>query len=138
VKDLVGRHGFELNKSTEDVLTRKYQLPQQWLDEVKVSRAAVVNILIVRFISRPSRFQANCARDDGNIYEEYQHLLRAGLFDRAHGVVLTDLAPEAIIRRDNDLLRRLVEPLADKEVETWNHGGKVRPLGPFRLFPRPH
>ncbi len=69
--------------------------------------------------------QANCARDQGRLYDEYQHLLDAGLYDRAHAIAVSSLGPEAVLRKDYDLVHRLFGVFVDKDVEAWNRGGRV-------------
>jgi len=49
----------------------------------------------------------------------------AGLHDRAHRILVDKLAPEAVIRDDLVLLRRLCEPLEGKNPDNWEFGGKV-------------
>ncbi len=70
--------------------------------------------------------QADLARDQGRVYDEYHHSLAAEMYDRAHDLAINDLLPEVIIRSDNALVRKLISPFIDKPVETWNAGGRVR------------
>ncbi|ODN73518.1 hypothetical protein L202_08018 [Cryptococcus amylolentus CBS 6039] len=61
----------------------------------------------------------------GDAWKEYHALLEARLFDRAHRVLLERLAPEAIIRDDRALLKKLCLKLEGKGVAGWEFGGKL-------------
>jgi nuclear pore complex protein Nup98-Nup96 len=63
---------------------------------------------------------------DGDAYGEYHALIGAGLWRRAHRILVAKLAPEAVLRGDMPLLRKLCEPLVSKP-DGWEYGGKVRP-----------
>jgi hypothetical protein len=72
--------------------------------------------------------QAFHHRGNGQVYQEYLASLEAGLFDRAHSVVLDRLASEAILREDMGVLRKLMESLEDQSVSDWENGGGVSGL----------
>lgn len=77
--------------------------------------------------------QAYHYRASGHVYEEYQESLAAGLYARAHGIVLDRLASEAILREDVGVLRKLLEAINDEDVPEWENGGGVS-CGSKRLW----
>ena len=72
-------------------------------------------------------FEARAAEfaSAGDAFGEYHALVRAGLHDRAHQVLKSHLAPEAVLRGDHVLLRRLCEPLESCDPVGWEYGGKA-------------
>jgi len=48
--------------------------------------------------------------DSGNIYAAYELYLSAKSYNLAHNLALVELASDAIIRKDLDLLRNLFKP----------------------------
>lgn len=72
-----------------------------------------------------STLQAFNYRTNGEVYEEFLVSLEAGLFNRAHGIVVDRLASEAILREDVAVLERLLEKLPDEAVDEWDEGGGV-------------
>lgn len=64
------------------------------------------------------------------MYREYVVSLEAGLFGRAHDVVINRLASEAILREDVAVLQRLLEKLQGEGVAEWEKGGGVSPYHP--------
>ena len=102
IKALLGRHP----SSTEDekrFLIDKLLIPETWLHEVKAAQLASEN----------------------DAFGEFQELIRAGLVDRAHRVLVDKLAVEAAIRHDLSLLKRLCGMFKGREPEGWDYGGKV-------------
>lgn len=61
---------------------------------------------------------------DGDAYGEYQELVNAGLYDRAHRILVGKLLPEVILRDDLDLIRKMCKGVEGK-AEGWEYGGKV-------------
>lgn len=84
-------------------MTETLRIPEEWIHE---SRAASL-----------------CSIDDA--WGEYHALLQAKLYDRAHKILVEKLAPEAVLRDDKILLRRLCSKLESKGVSGWEYGGKV-------------
>ena len=72
-------------------------------------------------------FEANADRlaSEDERYAEFQALIKAEQYDRAHRVLLKYLAPELVLRSENALLRRLCSQLASREVTEWDYGGKL-------------
>jgi len=102
LKALIHRHP---NPSTAEraFLLDYCQIPQTWLHEAKAAELA--------------------AKDD--VYGEFKACLEAELFERAHRLLLSKLAIEAIVRGDHALLKRLCGMLEGNEPEGWEYGGKV-------------
>lgn len=69
--------------------------------------------------------QAIHAYYNGDAYNAYELYLAAGMYNLAHDLAVSELAPDAILRRDLELLALLFEPLANKAVNEWNVQGKV-------------
>lgn len=96
------------------------KIPRVWLLEAKVrssphlSPHATSNIV-----------QANYALDDGDIFEAYELFLQAELYDAAHDLAVVELAPDAILRRDFELLQNLFAVFANHPVSGWHVRGKV-------------
>jgi nuclear pore complex protein Nup98-Nup96 len=67
--------------------------------------------------------------DSGNIYAAYELYLSAKSYNLAHNLAQLELAPDAIIRKDLDLLHNLFKPFdADgkrDKVTGWFVRGKV-------------
>ncbi|KAG6826063.1 hypothetical protein H0H93_016841, partial [Arthromyces matolae] len=68
---------------------------------------------------------ANHALDSGDIFDAYELFLQAELYDAAHDWAVLELAPDAILRRDFDLLRSLFSVFAKHSVTGWHVRGKV-------------
>ena len=77
-----------------------------------------------------SFLQAMYELDSGNVYAAYELYLSAKSYNQAHNLAQLELAPDAIIRKDLELLRNLFKPFdADgkrDKVEAWFVRGKVR------------
>ncbi|WVW83374.1 hypothetical protein I302_105393 [Kwoniella bestiolae CBS 10118] len=102
LRELMFRHPSPTTEA-EHFLTHRLKIPIEWIHE---SRAASL-----------------CA--SGDAWGEYHALLKAKLWDRAHRVLVGKLAPEAVLRDDKPLLRRLCEGLEGKGAEGWEYGGKL-------------
>jgi nuclear pore complex protein Nup98-Nup96 len=63
---------------------------------------------------------------NGDVYEAYDLYLSGKMWDAAHDLAVLELAPDAINRRDLDLLKGLLERFEGKEMEGWRDRGKVR------------
>ena len=69
--------------------------------------------------------QAVYKYSEGNIYEAYQLYIQSGLYNSAHELAVLELAPEAVIRNDLELLESLFERIAGHPVDNWHSRGKV-------------
>ncbi|KIL64135.1 hypothetical protein M378DRAFT_11701 [Amanita muscaria Koide BX008] len=67
------------------------------------------------------------ALDTGDIYNAYELYLSAGLYKPAHNIAVLELAPDAILRRDLDLLRDIFERFEGKEgkIDGWSIRGEI-------------
>ena len=69
------------------------------------------------------------ALNQGDIFRAYELYTSAGLYNLAHDLAVLELAPDAVIRRDLDLLKTLFVPF-DKDgrrdkIDGWFVRGKV-------------
>jgi nuclear pore complex protein Nup98-Nup96 len=62
------------------------------------------------------------------LYDAYELYIVAGLWNAAHDLVVLELAPDAVIRRDYELLKNLFNRMAGQSVDGWHVKGKVRGL----------
>lgn len=65
------------------------------------------------------------ALDSGKIYEAYELFLSAGSYNLAHELAVLELAPDAVLRRDFELLKSLFARFVGRPVEGWHLRGKV-------------
>jgi len=65
------------------------------------------------------------ALDKGEVYQAYESYLTAQLYNPAHELAVLELAPEAIIRKDLDLLKDIFERFNSRKVDNWNIRGKT-------------
>lgn len=47
------------------------------------------------------------------------------MYNAAHELAVTDLAPDAIVRKDLELLKDIFERFITRKVDGWNVRGKV-------------
>lgn len=71
--------------------------------------------------------QALYAISQGKIFEAYELYMAAGLHQSAHDLAVVELAPEAVIRQDFELLASLFERMASQSIDGWHLKGKARP-----------
>ena len=67
--------------------------------------------------------------NQGDVFRAYELYTSAGLYNLAHDLAVLELAPDAVIRRDLDLLKTLFVPF-DKngrrdKIDGWFVRGKV-------------
>lgn len=102
IRDLLFRHPDPTQVEIA-FLTDKLHVPWEWLHEARAAHLAAA----------------------GDAYGEYFELIPAGLVDRAQRTLITKLAPEAVLREDHALLRRLCEALEPTHPTGWEYGGKL-------------
>nr|XP_019002371.1 nuclear pore complex protein Nup98-Nup96 [Kwoniella mangroviensis CBS 8507]OCF65832.1 nuclear pore complex protein Nup98-Nup96 [Kwoniella mangroviensis CBS 8507] len=102
LRELIFRHPTPTDEE-EQFLTSRLKIPIEWIHE---SRAASLS-------------------SSGDAWSEYHALLKAKLSNKAHKVLIEKLAPEAVLRDDKALLRKLCEGLDGKGAEGWEYGGKL-------------
>jgi len=83
------------------------KLPATWVDEAK------------------AMYELDC----GNVYAAYGLYITAQQYNAAHNIAVLDLAPDAVIRKDLDLLRNLFNPLTTngrrEKINGWFDRGQV-------------
>lgn len=99
-----------------------------WIDEAKASNllSTIFNHAFVFILF----LKALHALDDGDIFSAYELYLSAQMYNAAHNLAILELAPDAIIRQDLELLHSLFirfdgDGKRDK-IEHWFVRGKVR------------
>ncbi|KAG6908251.1 hypothetical protein DXG01_005585 [Tephrocybe rancida] len=103
VKDLLARSAGRLDEWMSRGMEGSLKIPRAWILEAK----------------------ANYALDKGDIFEAYELFLRAGLYDAAHDLAVMELAPDAVLRRDFELLQSLFGEFLMHPVNGWHARGKV-------------
>ncbi|KDR80187.1 hypothetical protein GALMADRAFT_61996 [Galerina marginata CBS 339.88] len=107
LKDLLGRSGSKLDDWITRGLVGSLKLPMTWVDEAR----------------------AMYELDQGNIYAAYDLYIAAQAYSSAHNLALLELAPDAVMRKDLELLRNLFEPFDSPsrrdKIENWFVRGKV-------------
>ena len=76
--------------------------------------------------------EATYALDRGDVFEAYHLYLQSGLHSAAHELAVFELAPEAVIRNDLELVKVLFERFVGHTVDEWHVRGKVQ----YRHFAR--
>ncbi|RXW16183.1 hypothetical protein EST38_g9671 [Candolleomyces aberdarensis] len=107
IKDLLARSAPSMDDWMTRGLVGSLKIPITWVHEAKAMHA----------------------RSQGDIYNAYELYLSAQLWNSAHDLAVLELAPDAILRRDVDLLRELFEPFdlegrRDK-IDGWFVRGKI-------------
>ena len=94
------------DSSTFTRLNRDFKIPAPWIWEAKA--------LFMRSVKKDPRREVDC-------------LLKAGLFEEAHRTFAKEVAPKAVIERNYDVLRLLLNGFNGKEnaIPEWHLGGEV-------------
>eukprot|EP00118_Oscarella_pearsei_P016872 m.164444 g.164444 ORF g.164444 m.164444 type:complete len:1829 (+) comp38880_c0_seq2:1554-7040(+) len=91
----------------DEFLTKRLHIPVEWIHEAKALRAQY----------------------DRNSEKEAEHCLKAGLWNAAHSIIMTELAAKCIISGNEGHLLTMLEQLAVddhcSEVTDWRKGGKI-------------
>lgn len=107
IKNLLARHVDELADSPRATfLTTTLQIPSVWLASARADAALA---------SPTSRFLA------------YTLLLSAQRASEAHAIAWAELAPEALLRNDRSLVRRLLAPFHDDASESESESAHADP-----------
>ena len=61
----------------------------------------------------------------GDVFEAYHLYIQAGMHVTAHELAVFELASEAVIRNDLELLQVLFDRFVGHTVDDWHVGGKV-------------
>lgn len=103
-------------------LAGSLKLPLPWINEAKVTN--MLRRLLHSALTTLS-LQAMYALDRGDVYGAYELYLSAGMYNAAHDLAVRELAPDAVIRDDLELLKSLFEQFRDHPVDDWHVRGKV-------------
>ncbi|KAG1786824.1 nuclear protein 96-domain-containing protein [Suillus plorans] len=103
IKDLLHRSADKLDEWMCSGILGSLKIPVAWVNEARAVYAIY----------------------EGKVFEAYQLYLNAGLYQQAHDLAVVELAPEAVIRQDLDLLVSLFERIANQTVDGWHTRGKV-------------
>lgn len=99
------------------------KIPLSWINEAKVIRQSANFSGMLTTIS-----QAIYVLNKGDVFEAYHLYLQAGMHGAAHELAVFELAPEAVIRNDLELLQVLFERFVGHAVDDWHVRGKVRKI----------
>ena len=105
-----------------------------WVDEARVCPRVI--LLLVKQANLP--IQATYELDSGNIYAAYELYLSAHAYNAAHDIAVVDLAPDAVIRKDLELLCRIFQVFDSDgkrdKITGWFVKGKVNNHQTFITF----
>jgi len=69
--------------------------------------------------------QAIYAFSQNRVYEAFDLYVSAGLWNAAHDLAVLELAPDAVVRQDHELLRTTFTRLSGHPIDGWHLRGKV-------------
>ena len=70
-------------------------------------------------------YQAIYAFSQNRVYEAFDLYASAGLWNAAHDLAVLELAPDAVVRQDHELLRTIFARLSGHAIDGWRLRGKV-------------
>ncbi|TFK32347.1 nuclear protein 96-domain-containing protein [Crucibulum laeve] len=107
IKDLLARSAPTLDTWMTRGLVGSLKIPMAWVDEAK----------------------AVYALNQGDVFAAYEYYLDAGLYNPAHEIAVLELAPDAIIRKDLELLKIIFERFTGErrkeKIDGWFLRGKA-------------
>ncbi|VDB88876.1 unnamed protein product [Peniophora sp. CBMAI 1063] len=103
IKDLLARSAPLLDDWVMRGLAGSLKIPLAWVNEAK----------------------AIYCYSQGEVWDAYELYMQAGLYGAAHDIAVLELAPEAVIRDDLELLGSLFTRIAGHPVEGWHVRGKA-------------
>ncbi|KAG6334962.1 hypothetical protein ID866_4118 [Astraeus odoratus] len=103
IKDLLHRTADKLDDWMCSGILGSLKIPLAWVNEAKALYAVY----------------------RGNFFEAYQLYMAAGLYQAAHDLAVTELAPEAVIQQDFELLVSLFERMNHQTIDGWHLKGKA-------------
>ena len=80
-------------------------------------------------------YQAIHAFSQNRVYEAFDLYASAELWNAAHDLAVLELAPDAIVRQDQELLRTIFGRLSGHPIDGWHLRGKARKSNPICLEP---
>ncbi|KAF8761520.1 Nuclear protein 96 [Rhizoctonia solani] len=103
IKALLARHVSELDEEKEEFLVNQLCIPQDWIEEAKAIISQYTN----------------------QSYQAFEFFVAAGQVKPAYDMALRDLAPEAAIRNDFDLLISLFADKGFESLDDWTFRGQL-------------
>ncbi|EKM57526.1 uncharacterized protein PHACADRAFT_206423 [Phanerochaete carnosa HHB-10118-sp] len=105
-------------RAIKEMLSRNAPLLDDWMTRGLVGSLKIPMAWVIEA-------KATHALDNGEVYHAYELYLTAGLYNPAHDLAVLELAPDAVIHRDLDLLKAIFDRFAAHPVDDWNVRGKV-------------
>ncbi|KAI6148667.1 nuclear protein 96-domain-containing protein [Pisolithus tinctorius] len=103
IKDLLCRSADKLDDWMTSGIIGSLKIPLTWVNEAKALYAVY----------------------KGDIFEAYQLYMASGLYQAAHDLAIAELAPEAAIQHDFELLISLFERMSSQTIDGWYLKGKA-------------
>ena len=79
--------------------------------------------------------QAIHAFSQNRVYEAFDLYASAELWNAAHDLAVLELAPDAVVRQDHELLRTIFGRLSGHAIDGWHLRGKARKSNTIYLEP---
>ena len=121
IKEMIARHVEYLTDKTEQFLRDQLKIPGSWIYEAKVCDFHWANL----FVLNPILLEAILCQYHGKVFDAYKSYIRAGKPQIAHDVALDELAPEAVLRDDYELLKSLFVTFDPNDIKDWSFRGRV-------------
>lgn len=121
IKSLLNRCAPELNDWTVRGLVGSLKIPLAWVNEAKVRQARPS----IDELSTDMYQQAIHAFSQNRVYEAFDLYVSAGLWNAAHDLAVLELAPDAVVRDDHELLRTIFSRISGHSIDGWHLRGKV-------------
>ncbi|KAJ7224496.1 nuclear protein 96-domain-containing protein [Mycena pura] len=103
IKELLARNAERLDEWMTRGIVGSLRVPMAWVQEAK------------------ALYVLSC----GEVFEAYELYASAGLYNAAHDIAISKLAPDAVIRNDLTLLTSLFSRFNGRPVDGWHVRGKV-------------
>lgn len=122
IKNLLNRCAPELNDWTVRGLVGSLKVPLAWVNEAKVRQARPP---IDDGLAADAYHQAVHAFSQNRVYDAFDLYVSAGLWNAAHDLAVLELAPDAVVREDHELLRTIFSRISGHSIDGWHLRGKV-------------
>ncbi|KAF7794784.1 hypothetical protein EIP86_005926 [Pleurotus ostreatoroseus] len=123
IKELLTRNAPKLDDWMTRGLVGSLKIPMSWVNEAKVRPS--LPPAAGQIAQKAELCQAIHALNRGDLYDAYELYLSAGLYNSAHELAVLELAPDAVIRQDLELLKGLFDKIAGHPVDNWQIRGKA-------------
>ena len=130
VKNLLNRCAPELSDWTVRGLVGSLKIPLAWINEAKVCPNQTTHLPSTDILP-----QAIHAFSQNRVYEAFDLYASAELWNSAHDLAVLELAPDAVVRQDHELLRTIFSRLSGHPIDGWHLRGKARKSNPICLEP---